>query len=72
MASGAGTLGSIPPFGDQQARWASAALSARLGCQRQTADLGDAEREAMEGESSLIYVRTASQLASAQAPRNPA
>jgi hypothetical protein len=57
---GAGTLGSIPPFGEQQVWQAppyrpGAATSVGGG----TPDLGKAEREAME-KSSLIYVRSAS------------
>jgi hypothetical protein len=63
--SGAGTLGSIPPFGDQQPWQAppyqpgsvisGGAETPDLG----KPDLGKAEREAME-KSSLIYVRNVS------------
>jgi len=65
---GAGTLGSIPPFGDQQA-WQVPPYQPGSGTSAgaETPDLGKAEREAME-KSSLIYVRNVSaSAASAQA-----
>jgi len=68
MASGAGTLGSIPPFGDQQT-WQAPSYQPGSGtvAGAETPDLGKAEREAME-KSSLIYVRNVSpSSASAQA-----
>ncbi len=68
VATGAGTLGSIPPFADQQP-WQAPPYQpgSRTGAGAETPDLGKAEREAME-KSSLIYVRSASaSLASAQA-----
>jgi hypothetical protein len=68
VATGAGTLGSIPPFGDQQP-WQAPPYqpSSGTGAGAETLDLGKAEREAME-KSSLIYVRSASaSSASAQA-----
>jgi hypothetical protein len=55
-ASGAGSLGSIPPFGDQRP-WQAPRYQPGSGAE--TPDLGKAEREAME-KSSLIYVRSAS------------
>ena len=58
VASGAGTLGSILPFGDQQP-WQAPPYQPGSGAGAETPDLGKAEREAME-KSSLIYVRTAS------------
>ena len=58
MASGAGTLGSIPPFGDQQP-WQAPPYQPGSGAGAETPDLGKAEREAME-KSSLIYVRNVS------------
>ncbi|MFZ0276956.1 MAG: hypothetical protein WAL60_08455, partial [Candidatus Sulfotelmatobacter sp.] len=58
VASGAGTLGSIPPFGDQQP-WQAPPYQPGSGAGAETPDLGKAEREAME-KSSLIYVRSAS------------
>jgi hypothetical protein len=60
MASGAGTLGSIPPFGDQQT-WQAPPYQPGSGtvAGAETPDLGKAEREAME-KSSLIYVRNVS------------
>ncbi len=65
-ASGAGTLGSIPPFGDQQT-WQAPPYQPGAGAGAETPDLVKAEREAME-KSSLIYVRSASAgSASAQA-----
>ncbi len=64
VASGSGTLGSIPPFGDQQP-WQAPPYQSGSGAQ--TPDLDKAEREAME-KSSLVYVRSASaSSASAQA-----
>jgi hypothetical protein len=57
VASGAGTLGSIPPFGDQQPWQAPPYQPGSVGAE--TPDLGKAEREAME-KSSLIYVRNVS------------
>jgi len=65
VASGAGTLGSIPPFGDQQPWQAPPYQPGSVSAE--TPDLGKAEREAME-KSSLVYVRSASaSSASAQA-----
>ena len=65
VASGAGTLGSLPPFGDQQPWQAPPYQPGSVGAE--TPDLGKAEREAME-KSSLIYVRNVSaNSASAQA-----
>jgi hypothetical protein len=58
VASGAGTLGSIPPFGDQQT-WQAPPYQPSSGASAETPDSGKAEREAME-KSSLIYVRSAS------------
>jgi hypothetical protein len=57
VASGAGTLGSIPPFGDQQPWQAPPYQPGSAGAE--TPDLGKAEREAME-KSSLIFVRNVS------------
>ena len=57
VASGSGTLGSIPPFGDQQPWQAPPYPPGPAGTE--TPDLGKAEREAME-KSSLIYVRNVS------------
>ena len=57
VASGAGTLGSIPPFGDQQPWQAPPYQPGSVGAE--TPDLGKTEREAME-KSSLIYVRNVS------------
>jgi hypothetical protein len=57
-ASVAGTLGSIPPFGDQQP-WQAPPYQPGSGAGAETPDLGKAEREAME-KSSLIYVRNVS------------
>jgi hypothetical protein len=56
VPSGSGTLGSIPPFGDQQP-WQAPPYQPGSGAE--TPDLGKAEREAME-KSSLIYVRNVS------------
>jgi hypothetical protein len=58
VATGAGTLGSIPPFGDQQP-WQAPPYQPGSGAGAETPDFGKAEREAME-KSSLVYVRTAS------------
>ena len=58
VASGVGTLGSIPPFGDQQP-WQAPPYQPGSGASAETPDLGKAEREAME-KSSLIYVRNVS------------
>ncbi len=67
VASGAGTLGSIPPFGDQQP-WQAPPYQPGSGASAEAPDLGKAEREAME-KSSLIYVRNVSaNSGSAQAP----
>ena len=55
QTNGPGTLGSIPPFGDQ----AWQAPPYQPGSSAETPDLGKAEREAME-KSSLMYVRKAS------------
>jgi hypothetical protein len=58
-AGAAGTLGSIPPFGEQQA-WQAPPYQAGSGTGGAEApDLGKAEREAME-KASLIYVRNVS------------
>ena len=57
VAGGAGTLGSIPPFGDQQPWQAPPYQPGSVGAE--TPDLSKAEREAME-KSSLIYVRNVS------------
>ena len=58
-AGGAGSLGSIPPFGEQQA-WQAPPYQAGSGTGgAETPDLGKAEREAME-KASLIYVRNVS------------
>jgi hypothetical protein len=57
VATGAGTLGSIPPFGDQQPWQAPPYHASSAGAE--TPDVGKAEREAME-KSSLIYVRNVS------------
>jgi hypothetical protein len=68
VETGAGTLGSIPPFGDQQT-WQAPPYQpgSGTGAGAETPDLGKAEREAME-KSSLIYVRNVSaNSASAQA-----
>jgi hypothetical protein len=60
QVGGAGTLGSIPPFGEQQAWQAPPYQPASgTGTGAEAADLGKAEREAIE-KSSLIYVRTVS------------
>jgi hypothetical protein len=67
-AGGAGTLGAIPPFGEQQA-WQAPPYQpgSGVGAGAETPDLGKAEREAME-KSSLIYARNVSAIsASAQA-----
>src|SRR5258708_4003190 len=67
VAGGAGTLGSIPPFGEQQS-WQAPPYQPGSGAGAEAPDLGKAEREGME-KSSLIYVRSASaRSASAQAP----
>jgi hypothetical protein len=60
VATGAGTLGAIPTFGDQKP-WQAPPYQASSGTGpgAETPDLGKAEREAME-KSSLVYVRTAS------------
>ena len=60
VATGAGTLGSIPPFGDQQP-WQAPPYQpgSDTVAVAETPDLGKAEREAME-KSSLIYVRNVS------------
>jgi len=55
QTNGPGTLGSIPPFGDQ----AWQAPPYQPGSSAETPDLGKAEREAME-KPSLMYVRKAS------------
>ena len=57
VATGAGTLGSIPPFGDQRPWQAPPYPPGSTGVE--TSDLGKAEREAME-KSSLIFVRNVS------------
>ena len=67
VATGAGTLGSIPPFGDQTWQAPPYQPGSGAGNGAETSDLGKAEREAME-KSSLIYVRSSSaSSASAQA-----
>ena len=58
VAGGAGTLGSIPPFGDQQP-WQAPPYQPGSGAGAEAPDLGKAEREGME-KSSLIYVRNVS------------
>jgi hypothetical protein len=58
VAGRAGTLGSIPPFGDQQP-WQAPPYQPGSGGGAETPDLGKAEREAVE-KSSLIYVRNVS------------
>jgi hypothetical protein len=59
VSTGAGTLGSIPPFGDQQP-WQAPPYQPGSGTGvAEVPDLGKAEREAME-KSSLIYVRNVS------------
>jgi len=55
QTNGPGTLGSIPPFGEQ----AWQAPPYQSGTSAEIADVGKAEREAME-KPSLIYVRKAS------------
>ena len=55
QTSASGTLGSIPPFGDQ----AWQAPPYQPGSNVETSDMGKAEREAME-KPSLMYVRKAS------------
>jgi hypothetical protein len=66
VATGVGTLGSIPPFGDQQP-WQAPPYPPGSGTGAETPDSVKAEREAME-KSSLIYVRsTSGSSASAQA-----
>jgi hypothetical protein len=66
VAGGAGTLGSIPPVGDQLT-WQAPPYQPGSGAGAETPDLGKAEREAME-KSSLIYVRNvAANSGSAQA-----
>ncbi len=55
QTNGTGTLGSIPPFGDQ----AWQAPPYQSGSSAETADVGKAEREAME-KPSLMYVRKVS------------
>lgn len=55
-----GTLGSIPPFGPDQPGWQAPPYQAgAVAVGIDGADLGKAEREAME-KSSLVYVRTVS------------
>jgi len=55
QTTGPGTLGSIPPFGDQ----AWQAPPYQSGSSAETSDVGKAEREAME-KPSLMYVRKVS------------
>jgi hypothetical protein len=55
QTNGAGTLGSIPPFGDQA--WQPPPYQS--GSSAEIADVGKAEREAME-KPSLMYVRKVS------------
>lgn len=59
QASVAGSLGSIPPFGE--ANWQAPPYQAATNVSNTTdaSDLGKAEREAME-KSSLVYVRSVS------------
>jgi Bacterial conjugation TrbI-like protein len=52
-----GTLGSIPPFGPDQPGWQAPPYQAGAAPVGIDADLGKAEREAME-KSSWVYVRT--------------
>ena len=55
-----GTLGSIPPFGPDQPGWQAPPYQAGTAATGiDAADLGKAEREAME-KSSLVYVRNVS------------
>ena len=54
-----GTLGSVPPFGDQGWQAPPYQPGASAGNSPETLDLGKAEREAME-KSSLVYVRNVS------------
>jgi hypothetical protein len=75
QAGAAGTLGSIPPFGEQQA-WQAPPYQPGSGTTAgaEPPDLGKREREAME-KSSLIYVRSASASsvsAQAREANNPA
>jgi hypothetical protein len=58
-AGGVGTLGSIPPFGEQQAWQAPPYQAASSTGGAEAPDLGKAERETME-KASLIYVRNVS------------
>jgi type IV secretory pathway VirB10-like protein len=59
-SSAPGTLGSIPPFGPDQPGWQAPPYQAGASAVSvDGADLGKAEREAME-KSSLVYVRTVS------------
>ena len=58
VATGAGTLGSIPPFGDQQP-WQAPPYQPGSDAGAEAPDLGKAEREPME-KSSLIFVRNVS------------
>jgi hypothetical protein len=71
VATGAGTLGAIPPFGDQQP-WQAPPYqpSSGTGAGAETPELGKAEREAME-KSSLIYVRSASASSASAQAREP-
>jgi hypothetical protein len=55
QTNGAGTLGSIPPFGDQSGEAPPYQPASNAG----TSDVGKAEREAME-KPSLMYVRKVS------------
>jgi hypothetical protein len=67
VATGAGTLGSIPPFGDQQS-WQAPPYQpdSVIGGGAVAPDLPKTERETME-KSSLIYVRNVSANSGAQA-----
>ena len=67
QTNGAGTLGSIPPFGDQ----AWQAPPYQPGSSAETSDLGKAEREAME-KPSLMYVRKVSASPAGFQPLNDA
>lgn len=56
-----GTLGSIPPFGEDQPGWkASPYVAGTIPASNSEVDPANAEREAME-KSSLIYVRNVSE-----------
>ncbi len=67
QTNGAGTLGSIPPFGDQS--WQAPPYQPASGAE--TSDVGKAEREAME-KPSLMYVRKVSASPAGFQPLNDA